>query len=239
SNANFVFKGNVDFQDPQHPEFFFDANIEHLDLTKLNLMPTFKVARVASKSVKLRFTGNSVDNIIGDIDIQDLKIFGIPKPPENAKGALDPIYTTGGYYFIDSIQVSSSHSEHNSKNLTLRSDLADMDFYGTFEFIPMLNDLKRRLSLVLPVLNIQTNPKIKSYDQNFTFEIIVKNLAPITELFVPQFKIGKSILFGSYNNESKELDLLFKSSGKSKLQYGSIKVETWDFKAENVKDSLR
>src|SRR5690606_34739749 len=72
SNANFVFTGNVDFQDPQKPEFFFDANVKHLDLTKLNLMPTFRAARLSAEDIEVRFTGNSIDNLLGDIKISSL-----------------------------------------------------------------------------------------------------------------------------------------------------------------------
>lgn len=239
SNANFVFTGNVDFQDPKKPEFFFDANVKHLDLTKLNLMPTFRAARISAEDIEVRFTGSSIDNLLGDIKVTSLKMFGIPMPPQKESEKLDSIYINGGFYHINNIQLSSSTNDKDSKNLVLRSDLVDMDFYGTFEFIPLFNELKKRLSLVLPVLGVKVNPKIKPIDQNFTFEIFVKNLSPITELFIPKFRIEKSILFGNYNSVENELDVLFKSSGKSRLQYGSFKFETWDFKADNHEDSLK
>ena len=178
-NVGISFNGQVDFQE-DIPVFDFSADISRLRLDKLNLIKLPGEAEISS-SLEINFSGNKPDNWEGEVQINNF----------NYKA--DKVL-----YHINNISLASD-LETTSRGIHIKSDFVDGDLKGQFQFNTLGNAFVQIVPDYFPAL-MPDHKKVVS-NQDFVFDIHLKNTSLITEIFLPSWRIDPStIITGSFNS---------------------------------------
>jgi hypothetical protein len=203
-NLELDFNGTVNFKE-ELPHFEFASDIRIANLSKLNILARDSSSSLSTNMI-LNFSGDRLDNIVGNIYINDLTY------KEKNK-----IYT------VDKIKLLASELSENKRSLRLRSDLAEAEIKGIFstEYLP-----SSLADMFNSIISEEYKPKTpKDKIQDFTFDAHLKNFHPITELFLSMIKIDPDTrIYGSFNSGSS--NMLFKCNSPLVEIYG---IELKDF----------
>lgn len=185
-NVDFDFNGIIDYSQ-KLPVFDFVANVRRAQLDTLNL---FKIegGNVLQTNITTHFVGNRPDNIVGEIQITNTNFQAGKK-----------------LYHINNISLNSQ-TENSIRTVDILSDNLDMHCKGIFEFATLTDAFKEIIPLYLPSVIL---PK-KSFfsNQNFTFDIRLKNLNVITENFLPSWDFAPNTnITGHFNSRQYDFHL--------------------------------
>lgn len=215
-NINLLFNGTINLADARQPEFSFYSKISNADLSRLHILKTDSSVRFQTE-MKMNFKGLNVDEVVGNIRFFDTE------------------YKQNGIcYDLDSLIISSVLNPDSTKSIRIGSPFVDADFNGRFKFIPLMNEMKKRINMVLPSIALTVNDKIKPIDQNFDFNVHLKNTSQVTNLLMPKLEVAfNSIVYGNYDSRRNDLNLNLKSSSVS---YGGFKLNGITVFADNQDD---
>ena len=178
-NVGISFNGQVDFQE-EIPYYDFTAEISRLRLDKLNLIKLPGEAEISS-SLAINFSGNKPDNWEGEVQINNF----------NYKA--DKVL-----YHINNVSLASD-LESESRGIHIKSDFIDGDLKGQFQFNTLGNAFVQIIPDYIPAL-MPDHKKVVS-NQDFVFDIHLKNTSLITEIFLPSWRIDPSTeIKGSFNS---------------------------------------
>lgn len=182
-NGSFHLNGNFNLAN-KTPEFHFSAVINKLRPNDLNITNKYKNAEISMR-IKANFTGGSIDRMKGALSIDSLSFV----TPQKS-------------YYMRSLNITSSYQD-NQKTLTLKSDMADAEFTGKFQYSTFTSSVKNLVSHYLPSL-IPPTKGIKT-NNNFKFNINIYNTEILPTVFDIPVHIGSySRLFG-YVDDNKHL----------------------------------
>lgn len=201
-NIDMDLLGRFDFS-KSVPEFDFTANIPLLKPHALNLIQEDSLL-TSSFLVTANFVGNNLDNLSGRI-----KLINAFFQREKEELALYDItlMATG----ID-----------NHKNLALNAGFIDAYISGDYELTSLPGNFYQFLNHFLPSLPKGSKPE-KKYDNDFNYEVKIKDTGPITSFFMPTLKIASNTTIkGKYSPATKNLGINLRSN---KLVY---KENTWE-----------
>ncbi len=202
-NLKLSFKGNVNLN-PALPVFHFISDIKGARLNRLHfLKDTIAVdARFSSD-----FSGNSIDNINGNVLLRQVKLVN----PTNS-------------YLVDSLYFAAA-GRGRERELTLKSSLADGSLKGDYDLNTLPSYFKMLVKKYIPSLQTKYVPP---KPQNFAFRLNLKNLDPITTLFIPKLKIPEQGTFvGNFNSFSKTATLngLIKTIKYDKMVFHDLLID--------------
>ncbi|MBP2832126.1 translocation/assembly module TamB [Aquimarina sp. U1-2] len=187
-NARLTFKGIADLSEKIN-NYDFVANIDHLDLNKLNI-----------------FTRDSISILNGDV-YMDMKGTGI----NDAFGTISfakTLYTNqnAGYYFED-FDITSSFDNNNIRTITINSpDIVEGSVEGIFR-IENVYDLFRN-SIGSLYTNFEATEITTDEFMKFNFSIYNK----IVDVFFPEIHFEpKTFIKGKVESNESEFKLTFKS----------------------------
>ena len=212
------FNGLVDLSD-SIPRFNFISEVKDAYLSRLNLWERDSSSSL-STSMSLNFTGSNIDNILGNLNFYNT------------------LYKeSGNYYPVNKIELKTFTFGPDLKTLSLESDFADAEFSGKFTFHDFYSSLLNIINTYLP--SFQPTPKINrnvSQEQLFDYNIVIKDVHHLTELFLPNLKLNSTTyLFGSYNSTSSTILL----NGQTDLfELNGIKFNNWYVRGQNSGNSL-
>src|SRR5690606_24499908 len=173
-NLTLDFDGNIDFN-PQLPEFNFQASVKNADLNKLKLT---KDTILIDADFKTNFTGNSLDNIQGDLELRRIQL-------TNSTHSL----------IVDSISLSAE-GIGTSRSLAVRSDILDASINGQYDLNTLTSYFKSVVKRYIPSLQTKM---VQPQPQNFDFNLRLKNFDPITLLFIPDLEIPEgAVITGKF-----------------------------------------
>lgn len=213
------FKGMVDFTD-KIPEFNFTADLKEAYLAKLNLWDHDQSSKI-STHMDLNFKGSNLDNLLGSLRFDSTKYSEFDRT-----------------YFISKIELATENINHNTKKLSLKSDLVDASFYGMFTFNDFYTSLSNIVSQYLPSLNIvkSENQEVASI-QMFDYSFQVKNAKPITEIFLPELSLlSEASIYGNYNSNNNTIIL---NGLAGDFLYRGIHFSDWYIKSKNLGSSIQ
>jgi hypothetical protein len=190
-NAN----GSVDLN-PTLPAYDFTALITDAQLNKLKLL---KDTITLSTQLKAKFTGNDLKNIEGTALFTPIRI-------------IDP----RNNYVLDSIYLAAN-GHGDQRSIVFKSDALDGSIKGSYDLATLPSYFKTIVKKYIPSLKMDiVTPK----PQNFEFRLAIKNLDPLTALFIPELKIPEQGTFtGNFNSVAKTATL----NGYVKtIKYGDI-----------------
>lgn len=202
-NATFDFAGEINLND-ELPHFNFSANIEELHPVKLHLMQ-LDSDLVVQVHMDLDLKGDDLDAMVGDVHFQKMFL---------QKGSRT--------LTMDDFSLHAEKLD-GGKVIQLRSDFLDADIDGTFSFKPLAIQLNNRLADLLPVAGFRSKPLADTTQQDFSYALHFKDLAPFTQMFLPDFDIhANSIVYGGFKSKDQTLQLSLRSGGLSYRQMSLV-----------------
>ena len=198
-----IFKGKVFINDPnlfmdfdglvnlgkKDIAYNFHTKIDYANLKNLKLV-TKDTISVFKGDIKMNVSGNDLDNLVGDININETSY-------QNNKDT----------YYFDDFTINSSFDSDLLRTITINSpDIIEGKVVGKFK----VNQLQKMLENSFGSLYANYNPNkiIKGQFLKFDFAIYNK----IIEVFYPGINIGKNTVFkGNINSDNDEFKLNFNS----------------------------
>jgi len=178
-NIKFDGNGRVDLN-PALPVYSFIANLHDANLNKLKLM---RDTIIISAQLNTTFSGNNLKNLEGRVRLSPIRI-------------IDP----RNNYLLDSVYFSAS-GKGDSRSITLRSDALDGTLKGSYDLATLPSYFKTIAKKYVPSLQLDITPP---KPQNFELNLQIKNLDPLTAIFLPDLKIPEQGTFiGAFNSAEK------------------------------------
>ncbi|MGQ7868885.1 translocation/assembly module TamB domain-containing protein [Sunxiuqinia sp. sy24] len=181
-DANFV--GKLDFN-KEIPEFDFEMKLAEANLKALNI-DHFYEKSILSMRLNANFKGNSIDNLDGNIWVEEGQYL-------NENDSL----------LLNSFSVNTFYGD--SAHLQIRSDFADAEIIGSYSFRTIFGSFKNLLHRYLPSSGLDYDETMRL--NQFNFEVMVKNMEPITKTLLPQLYIGPSRISGRFDDQQLRLDM--------------------------------
>ena len=187
------------------PEFNFNADLVYADFTALGLL-SLDSSLTASAKISSNFTGSNIDDLEGSIyiDYTDINI--------GTK-----------HYSVSKLVLEASGSQIN-KQLSFKSDIFNANINGRFKLLELDQSAKKILNSFLPSFTILELRKTTStpFNQNFTYEIEIKDLELLSDLFFPFLKISSgTTLVGDFSTIQNKIS--------TKINAKSLKVMDYQF----------
>ncbi|MCX6238560.1 MAG: hypothetical protein NTY07_13540 [Bacteroidia bacterium] len=187
-NLKMNFAGKADFEG-KIPVFNFTSTVEKANLVILGLEKERKVADLKLK-VSANFTGDHIDNVNGQIDLQNFKFIRDKKTLE-----------------IQNLVLNTSNSAEKN-NITLRSDIADVTINGKYLFGELDLTFRDYLQHFLPSAKLPFSDRPSTGKNAFQFDIRIKKAEELGSFFIPELIVKSPIvLIGSIDSEKKILSL--------------------------------
>lgn len=204
---NLDFHGLFDFNESP-PVFNFNAQLKDAHLAKLNLIERDSSSLLSSK-VEFNFTGSNLDNLQGQILINNTTYSEMDRE-----------------ILMNEFNLNAHPVNNGSRSLTLRSDFLDADFEGDFNYSQIYPAFLKILRFYLPSLREdEALAAAKVPEQYFTSLITLKNTQSISEIFIPDIVINKDArIEGRFNSNEGILGISAKAAEIS--LYGTS-VKNW------------
>jgi hypothetical protein len=178
------FAGKVDLN-PDTSVFDFRFLLEKANLTALHIVRNLKQSDL-SFDLKANFTGNSIDNINGNIWFEEGQ------------------YTNeNNSFMLNSLMLSTF--KDSIHHLQLKSDFLDADLKGSYSFLNLKDGIRNLISHYVPASGIE--PVETTGLNNFMIELNIKDPEPITKTFIPAISLSPAKLIARFNESSHLLDL--------------------------------
>ncbi len=215
-NGSLVANGSVNLAD-KVPTFNFLAEISKVRPHDLHLTPKYENAEFSVK-VKANFTGGSIDQMVGEINV-DSFLFVAPEKE----------------YFMRNLNISATHPG-NKNQLKLTSEFITADVAGDFLFrtVPasVINIMRRYIPSLIPI-----QKKAATSLNNFTFDINIYNTDLLSTVFdIPLKVYTHSTIKGYFNDAAQRVRI---EGYFPHLQYGNMFIESGLFICENPLDQFR
>src|SRR5690606_5356600 len=137
-------------------------------------------------------------------------------------------------YSIDSVHLEASGNS-DDRLIVLRSDFLDGTMRGQFDITRLPSGFKTVLKRYLPSLEMGAIREINEL-QSFNFGFQLKNLEPITAVFLPQLHIpDQGSFYGSFNSSDQKLIL---AGGMETVEYAGIRFRNLIIDEENSPDAI-
>ncbi|MFD2148018.1 translocation/assembly module TamB domain-containing protein [Mucilaginibacter antarcticus] len=175
--------GSMDLN-PTLPVYSFVANVNDANLNTLKLT---KDTIVISAQLRTRFSGTDLKNFEGNILLSPVRI-------------VDP----RNNYLLDSVYISAT-GKGDERLIALRSDALDGSIKGSYDLATLPSYFKSIAKKYIPSLKTNITP---TKPQHFELNLKIKNLDPLTAIFLPALKIPEQGTFiGQFNSAEKTATL--------------------------------
>lgn len=223
-----LFKGVVDVNDPnlivdlngiinltgKKPEFNFFADIQRSNLKTLGF--TNADINVIGK-FDMNFNGDNIDNFLGTVSLYDVAV------------------TKDNQTFVFDTLTLTSHEIDQQKILQLRNTEASAFLMGNYTIHELPDVVKQFLNKYYPAYIPPPKKPIK--DQNFLFQLDVKNIDQYLALINPALKgFNNSTVLGSLNSQT---NLMAISAMIPYASYKNIGVQDFRLTGQGNMDSLK
>jgi len=183
-NIDFDFNGKIDVS-RKLPIYNFIVNVNKANLAKLNLVNTTDTSLVISTSARLNMIGNKLDDLEGGLQLTN----SFYKDSANS-------------FYVKNITVDAHRFTDSLRSVTLRSDVADLNMNGNFSFSDLVPSLTNFAVAYIPSAKDELIERITQED--FTFDLTLKNTSILSTLFFPTLKIAPQSRFnGNYNSRNQ------------------------------------
>jgi hypothetical protein len=197
------FSGLADFSSAS-PVFDFRSNVGRLDFTALKLIKRDS-SLIVSTQIASNFTGKNIDDLIGEIELSETVLhYGAKK------------------FNVDDLLLEASGTP-KSRSIHLYSDLADAEVKGAFQVADLPVAVMSCLNGFLPSYTRFDVSSKEIFEQNFTYNVKVKDSRLLSALFFPSIELSAGSE-ASGNLRSGNQLLSFKSQIPS-VQVNGLKLE--------------
>lgn len=216
-NISLDFNGHVNFAE-RIPVFDFSMDVKNANLVKLNLAQRDSSSLLTVK-IETDAKGNKLDNFSGDLILSDIQYHEKERD-----------------YYLDSLVLSARQNPDKTKTLVLDSDIASADVTGKYNFEELPAAFLSIISKVLPSLFDNKVIKLKN-DQEFRYDVHIKDFGYVSELFMPEFSISKNVhLNGRF--DSRQNIFRLRSDKIQEITYNNVMMQDVVLNAKNISDYL-
>ncbi|MFD0794740.1 translocation/assembly module TamB domain-containing protein [Mucilaginibacter litoreus] len=182
-NIKLNINGSVDLN-PKLPVYNIAGNVTNAHLQQLKLL---KDTITFTTDINTNFSGTNLDNLDGSILLTKIRL----TDPKNN-------------YVVDSVSLTAT-GKGNQRLISLRSDMADGSIKGNYDLATLPSYYKTIAKKYIPSLKTNITPP---KPQNFEFNLTLKNMDPVTAMFMPDLKIPDQGSFvGRFNSDEKTATL--------------------------------
>ncbi|MEA3445053.1 MAG: hypothetical protein U9R19_10055, partial [Bacteroidota bacterium] len=180
------FSGAIDFSE-DIPVFDFNAVLTNARLDKLNFYKNDSLPEL-SFIMQSNFTGNTIDNFQGNINLWDVKY-------SNAKNKVT----------VEELSLTA-YTEDSINSIKLRSGIADVSVTGQYSLKGLSKSLPEYFYHFYP--SFKSKKQITETNDSLQFSIQIKESADIFDMIMPGFSIGKgSEIIGNFNSAKNILNI--------------------------------
>lgn len=184
----------------------------------------------------LHITNDSLPSEIKMVLSADLK-GDIMNTPEGNVYLSDFYFISNGQSLrLNQLSLNSYRDEFEQQYLTLRSDYADINLYGSFEFSELGVTVYNMIADYVPAFLTKTETEELKSDNIANFDIRLKKLNNLTNVFMPELSIeGDVFAEGKISGIDNEFDCIFSIPV---IKYDSIYVWGAELNVNAFRDSL-
>lgn len=211
------FQGHIKF-DSLVPIFDFNLKLDHTHLALLGILPIDSSA-VVSSNINLNFSGNTLDNIRGEIRLDTTQLF--------YKNEL---------YSMNAFRVKTTSAWNADRSIRLSSDFVDGEISGDFLLSELKSTAQYFMHKYVPNLISTNESGINSYSKNIYWDFRFKELSEILPLFHKPLQISNNSQWvGSFDTDKNKLKSLLSLQNAS---YKGLKFNNLQLKIYNSNDAL-
>lgn len=215
-NGSIYLNGDVNVSS-RIPTFNFQAIINKLRPHDLNLTSKYPDTEFSLK-LRANFTGGSVDEMIGEINVDSLEFMS----PEKQ-------------YFMNNMNIRAS-KQNNENQLRLTSEFLTASVEGKFQYHTLPASILNIMRKYVPSLILPPKKPIETHN-NFQFDIHVYNTDILSTIFdIPLTVYTHSTLKGYFNDPLQRLRV---EGYFPRLQYKNNFIESGMILCENPSDHIR
>ena len=168
------------------PNFNLQASIKDLRPYELNLSDKYKDSDI-SLDLVADFTGNSIDDMIGMIRVDKLKL----DAPDNQG------------YFMDSLVVTAGQVQGGQKEIRIKSPFMYASVNGEFSYQTLSNSIVQTVRRYIPSL-LSVNGKPIQSNNNFKFDVWLDNAELFKKMFFIPLDVHMPVTLKGYFNDKEE-----------------------------------
>ena len=215
-NGSIYLNGDVNVSS-RIPTFNFQAIINKLRPHDLNLTSKYPDTEFSLK-LRANFTGGSVDEMIGEINVDSLEFMS----PEKQ-------------YFMNNMNIRAS-KQNNENQLRLTSEFLTASVEGKFQYHTLPASILNIMRKYVPSLILPPKKPIETHN-NFQFDIHIYNTDILSTIFdIPLTVYNHSTLKGYFNDPLQRLRV---EGYFPRLQYKNNFIESGMILCENPSDHIR
>ena len=215
-NGSIYLNGDVNVSS-RIPTFNFQAIINKLRPHDLNLTSKYPDTKFSLK-LRANFTGGSVDEMIGEINVDSLEFMS----PEKQ-------------YFMNNMNIRAS-KQNNENQLRLTSEFLTASVEGKFQYHTLPASILNIMRKYVPSLILPPKKPIETHN-NFQFDIHIYNTDILSTIFdIPLTVYTHSTLKGYFNDPLQRLRV---EGYFPRLQYKNNFIESGMILCENPSDHIR
>lgn len=215
-NGSIYLNGDVNVSS-RIPTFNFQAIINKLRPHDLNLTSKYPDTEFSLK-LRANFTGGSVDEMIGEINVDSLEFMS----PEKQ-------------YFMNNMNIRTS-KQNNENQLRLTSEFLTASVEGKFQYHTLPASILNIMRKYVPSLILPPKKPIETHN-NFQFDIHIYNTDILSTIFdIPLTVYTHSTLKGYFNDPLQRLRV---EGYFPRLQYKNNFIESGMILCENPSDHIR
>ena len=215
-NGSIYLNGDVNVSS-RIPTFNFQAIINKLRPHDLNLTSKYPDTEFSLK-LRANFTGGSVDEMIGEINVDSLEFMS----PEKQ-------------YFMNNMNIRAS-KQNNENQLRLTSEFLTASVEGKFQYHTLPASILNIMRKYVPSLILPPKKPVETHN-NFQFDIHIYNTDILSTIFdIPLTVYTHSTLKGYFNDPLQRLRV---EGYFPRLQYKNNFIESGMILCENPSDHIR
>ena len=207
-NIDLDFDGILDFS--HHiPSYNFTSVIKNAKLQNINLLE-HDSSMTFSTTMNINLIGDKLDNMQG--------ILILDNTTYSEKGIK---------YRVNDFTLSITRDSSKYAMIRLFSDIADASIEGTYSLKDLPDNINGVFNQYLNSLFPDTGFRANELpEQDFIFDIELKNTHPVTSVLLPELAIAPSTyLSGGYNSR---INNLFFDASCDQVEYNGIKILNWN-----------
>jgi translocation and assembly module TamB len=211
-NLNFILSADLDYNN-EIPHYVLELDLKNADFKKLKL---------SAEPLKMRATLNV-----------DLKTPDFKKLNGNVALHHFGVFNGQKLFVVDSLLFASIDQEGKSE-IDIQSDILSGSFKGTINIFSLPDVLGRHFNRYFAMRDTTYEKPLD--EQNFKFDLKIKNTELITEILVPELEpFVPGEISGEFNSIDNKLAL---TVGLAEINYSGVAFDSISFKALSDDESL-
>ena len=215
------FDGLIDFENKKYPKVDFSADIDHADLSALNLMKNDSVCEISTRIVA-NLTGFDIDDLEGELHLDSTTY-------RDSRGS----------YFMKDFDATIVNDNLMGRRINLNNDFFNFEMAGKINFSSLMMSLNEYGDSFVhfPVFeqNLEDFQKYKldhDVNQDFVISLALKDTKTLSRLFMPSLRIAKNTsVNGTFTSKSNQFNL----TARSKLiSIGDVSINDLELKNFNT-----